>query len=506
MTTSPTSTLSFFERYHTIIDDVDAFLNTLATPLPLCLWSNDLRINSNDFAALLDDEQIHYQRIPWTSNGFRILSQQTMGRHWSYIAGLCHIQEEVSMLPASILKPQAQEVILDLCAAPGGKTMQIAIQMQNSGTVLANDISHQRLRILSSHAQRLGLVNITSITHHANRIPSTRNTFDRILADVPCSCEGTSRKNPNVVQQLTVKKLHAQAKQQQAILRRAIHLCKPGGAILYSTCTYAPEENEAVLNAILQEFNQDHHSHLRILPIHIPFLKTTPALTHWQGQEYHPEISNAVRIWPHHNNTGGFFIALIQKQDQMQTQTHLKSPAKPITKAIITTSNQIQPQEQQQYLQALNLRFGINSQLLKQYHWRQHNQHIRLNSSAHSTDFNPIINTGLPLIHTHGHHPKVTSAGALFLGPFAQKNKVSLTTEQRELYLKRQAICLDQDQIKQLLPGAVFVGYKNHTIGLGHYRRLQSNNKEANNTQERHQLESLLSKRWAKTPALDQPE
>ncbi|ALB22931.1 Ribosomal RNA small subunit methyltransferase F [Piscirickettsia salmonis] len=101
--------------------------------------------------------------------------QQTMGRHWSYIAGLCHIQEEVSMLPASILKPQAQEVILDLCAAPGGKTMQMAIQMQNSGTVLANDISHQRLRVLSSHAQRLGLVNITSITHHANRIPSTHN-------------------------------------------------------------------------------------------------------------------------------------------------------------------------------------------------------------------------------------------------------------------------------------------------------------------------------------------
>ncbi|ODN41695.1 RsmB/NOP family class I SAM-dependent RNA methyltransferase [Piscirickettsia litoralis] len=483
------SALSFLERYRPIIDDYDAFLSTLNTPLPLCLWSNDLRITSDDFATLLDEEQISYQRIPWMHNGFRILNQHSMGRHWSYIAGLCHIQEEISMLPPHILAPNHNDSVLDLCAAPGGKTLQMAIRMQNNGSVLANDIHHQRIRALSSHAQRLGLTNITSMINNASHIPSSLNDFDRILADVPCSCEGTSRKNPGVLQQLTVKKSQAQAKQQQAILRRAVQLCKPGGRILYSTCTYAPEENEAVLNAILQEYNNIH-----IIPINISGLKTTPALTYWQGQEYHSQMSNAIRIWPHHNNTGGFFIALIQKSTQHPSKPKADKSS-PLENSIYTAQTLLSPQEQQNFLHGLNLRFGIEPEPLTQYHWHNQNQQaISLSSQASTPQLNNITNTGLAIIHTHGKYPKVTSAGALFLGPLAQKNKIEITTTQLAIYLKRQTINLDQNQYGNILPGAVFVTYKGYTLGLGQYRQQKNHS-----PQKDHQLESLLPKRWAQT-------
>ncbi len=298
------------DRYRAIIPEWDLFLERLAHPLPTVLWTNTLRITPSHLAQLLRAEGIELKPLPWYPPAFRVLQAPTaIGNTWEYYAGLFHIQEEVSLLPVALLNPQPGERILDLCAAPGNKTAQMAVAMHNEGTVVANDHNRHRIGAIRAVVDRLGLINVSILVSDGTSFSPRNGNFDKVLVDVPCSCEGTSRKSPGVLAQCSVAFSERLAKRQRLLLKRAVELCRPGGLIAYSTCTYAPEENEMVVDSILQLFG----AQLEVVPITIDRFTFSPGLTQWQGQSFSETLRYTMRVYPHQNDTGGFYVALLRK-------------------------------------------------------------------------------------------------------------------------------------------------------------------------------------------------
>ena len=198
--------------------------------------------------------------------------------------------------------------MLDLCAAPGGKTAGLAVAMANRGTVVANDVDWRRLIAVGRNLDRIGLVNVATTAWDAANFPEGGGLYDRVLADVPCTCEGTSRKNPGVLAWGGEEERARTAAAQTAILRKAVRLCRPGGRIVYSTCTYAPEENEAVVDAVLREVRAaEGPEALRVADARAEAGAAgfDAAATSWNGERFDRSLAGCLRVWPHLHDTGG---------------------------------------------------------------------------------------------------------------------------------------------------------------------------------------------------------
>jgi 16S rRNA C967 or C1407 C5-methylase (RsmB/RsmF family) len=211
------------------------------------------------------------------------------------------------------MEPEAGERILDLCAAPGNKTAQLAVALGNRGTVVANDRDINRLKALRRTLDRLGLLNVSVVRYDGANMPSAVGTFDRVLVDAPCSCEGTTRKRADGWEPEAGGWDDGLEGVQRALLRRGVRLCRPGGLVAYATCTYAPEENEAVVEDVIADLSDRLDLTLTLESARIDGLVSSPGITEWQGRAFRDGMARAMRIWPHQNDTGGFFVALIRK-------------------------------------------------------------------------------------------------------------------------------------------------------------------------------------------------
>jgi NOL1/NOP2/sun family putative RNA methylase len=214
----------------------------------------------------------------------------------------------VSALPATVLDPQPGDRVWDACAAPGSKTTQIAARMDDRGTLVGNDNSLGRISALRHNAERLGVTNIAVTNQDARNFsmkPLAFDAFDRAIVDAPCSCEGTCRKNPTALEEWTLDHVRQVAGVQKGILKRAVQATRGGGTVVYSTCTFAPEENEAVLDHVLREES------CRLVEFE-PGLETSPGVTEWEGETFDASVEKAHRIYPHQNDTGGFFCAKLE--------------------------------------------------------------------------------------------------------------------------------------------------------------------------------------------------
>ena len=299
------------ERYRDIIPDWPAFAEAALAPLPTTLWVNTLRGDRDDIAAWLADDGVASTPLSWYHRGLRLEPNAKPGKTFAFLTGACHVQEEVSMMPIVLLDPQPGESVLDLCAAPGNKSTQAAVHMEDRGCLIACEVNEGRLGLIVRNVERMALTSIATLNANAGNLPREVGDFDRVLADVPCSCEGTTRKNPALLHRPGMPP-GSLAGSQISILRKAIQRCKPGGRILYSTCTYAPEENEAVVDTLLREENL----RVRLLPARIDGIRGEPGLREWQGRSFLPELSASLRLYPHLNDTGGFYIALLEKQPE----------------------------------------------------------------------------------------------------------------------------------------------------------------------------------------------
>ena len=229
-----------------------------------------------------------------------------LGNSIEHILGYYYIQEVSSMMPPLALDPKPGELILDLFASPGSKTTQIAALMENEGTIIANDLKHDRIKILASNLERCGVSNTIVTKHDAialcSRLHKANWKFDKILLDVPCSGEGTLRSSPKTFQMWNPKVIKKLSRQQKKFVAFAVKLLKPGGTLIYSTCTHAPEENEAVLDFALKNFP------LKVETFSLP-LKCRPGLTSWEKDKFNPDLKKTCRIYPQDNNSEGFFVS-----------------------------------------------------------------------------------------------------------------------------------------------------------------------------------------------------
>ncbi|WP_458188718.1 RsmB/NOP family class I SAM-dependent RNA methyltransferase [Haladaptatus sp. NG-WS-4] len=294
------------ERYEPILDDFEAFLAACERPLPSVVRVNTIKSDRERVTRAFDAANVEWTPREWNENVLEI--DGSPGNTWPSFHGWTHGQEEVSSIPAFVLDPEPGERVLDSCAAPGSKTTQLAALMDDEGLVVANDSNLGRLSALRFNTERLG-VTCAAVTNQDARNfslkPFDGRTFDAALVDVPCSCEGTIRKNPTALDDWSLDHVEGVAGVQKGILRRAVQATREGGEVVYSTCTFAPEENEAVLDHVLARED------CRLVAYDVG-LESDPGLTEWQDDEYDESVRKAKRFYPHHNDTGGFFCAKLE--------------------------------------------------------------------------------------------------------------------------------------------------------------------------------------------------
>jgi NOL1/NOP2/sun family putative RNA methylase len=234
------------------------------------------------------------------------LDIESPGKLQENLLGFIHIQEELSMVPPLVLDPLPGECVLDLCASPGSKTTQISQMMENQGLVIANEPSLARVAPLRSNCERLGVLNVAVTRYDGRNFP--RGPFDRVLVDAPCSSEGRERRGPGVLSRCSRERSLDLGVLQISLLKNALRLTKPGGTVVYSTCTYAPEENELVVQKVLEDAED-----LRLEKVSIAGLQECPGITEWNGKRLNDALSCTARYYPHINDTGGFYVAKIIK-------------------------------------------------------------------------------------------------------------------------------------------------------------------------------------------------
>ena len=459
-----------YTRYRPLVDDWQAFQVAVKRPLPTTIWANPLKITPAQLAALLPAAQ----PLPWHPFAFRLPPTFSPGLHWGFATGLYHSQEEVSLLPVTLLDPQPGERVLDLCAAPGNKTALLAVQMNQRGTVVANDRNPGRMFVTSDHMQRLGIANAILTVADGVNYPAAAGLFDKVLVDVPCSCEGNCRKDPDVMNRTWQRGDHVQV----ALLRKAVQLCRPGGRIVYSTCTFAPEENELVVAQILAEFGDQ----LCVQPASVAGFVSAPGVTQWNGRSLPSTLINCMRVWPHQNDTGGFFVAVLTKGGKEQVPDN---PAKSFVSTL-----QLDGEARSSLLQPHLERFGLDATILGDYHllrWGQRQVYLLPRDAQPPAE--PAFETmGLPLIRTTKRYPKLTTAAAMVYGRFATQNIIDVEGEQAATYLARRDMLLSASQQKQCSStGYVLIRYRGYVIGMGVYRAHLG------------LVESLFPKSWVQT-------
>ena len=272
---------------------------------------NPAKVNVENGSKLLP---FQLSRIPWTKYGFFLEGNDTPGKHPYHAAGLFYIQEPSAMAPVGILNPQPGEKILDLAAAPGGKSTQIASAMGNHGLLVCNDPNPGRLQALTRNLDRWGVQNSMVLQETPQRLAKELGPFfDRVLVDAPCSGEGMFRAHPGEIRNWSENFVNRLANQQNEILWYSGQLVKPGGVLVYSTCTFNTIENEGIITKFLKA-----RPDYQIEPISNPDLFSP-------GFSFdHPDLANTIRIWPHRAPGEGHFIARLKKKTEEQNPVILK--------------------------------------------------------------------------------------------------------------------------------------------------------------------------------------
>jgi 16S rRNA (cytosine1407-C5)-methyltransferase len=287
---------------------------------------NTLKTNQSEVSAYLESKNIKAIPIPWFKEAFIIdnADSRQLTDLEIYQTGFFYIQSLSSMAPALVLDPQPGEKILDMAAAPGSKTTQLAAMMNNTGEITANDPSRERIFKLQQNLALMGVTNAKITSFDGQSLWHTfPEYFDKTLVDVPCSMEGTiTQKNYGDFfggkKYWSPKKIKQLSKMQKWLLRSAVSATKPGGTIVYSTCTLSPEENEENIDWILEKEKKS----VEIEEMSLPDLERYPAITEYKDTQFNPEVSKTLRILPT-ATMEGFFVAKLRKKTSNIPSTHI---------------------------------------------------------------------------------------------------------------------------------------------------------------------------------------
>lgn len=283
-----------------------AFLRSYDEEKYQSLRVNTLKGEKEQFVALAS---FTTGEVAWEKNGFYYGADVQPGKHPWHEAGVYYIQEASAMAPAAYLEAKPGERILDLCAAPGGKTTQIASYIQGKGLLVCNEIHPQRAKILAENVERMGIANALVTNETPQKLADVFDGFfDRILVDAPCSGEGMFRKNEEAQTEWSPENVQLCADRQDEILDCADGMLKPNGRLVYSTCTFAPEENEGSIARFLQR-----HPDYEILEV--PLLGGMESGVPSWG-DTNTLLARTVRLWPHKCKGEGHYLAVLQKKGE----------------------------------------------------------------------------------------------------------------------------------------------------------------------------------------------
>ncbi len=278
-------------------EEYKAYLKSFEEERLYGLRTNDLKITPEEFA---EKGIFSLKPVPWIKNGFYYEGEDRPAKNSCYYAGLYYLQEPSAMTPASLLPVVPGDKVLDLCAAPGGKSTELGARLKGKGILVSNDISNSRAKALLKNLELWGIENICVTSEKPEKLKNTFGEFfDKILVDAPCSGEGMFRKDADMVKSYEEHGPEYYAVIQKEILKQAADMLVPGGFLLYSTCTFSVCENEDVIDWILNENEQ-----MELIPL-LPF----------EGASRGIGLSGCLRLFPHKIKGEGHFMALLKKRD-----------------------------------------------------------------------------------------------------------------------------------------------------------------------------------------------
>lgn len=432
--------------------DLDEFIAICDKPLRKSIRVNTLKISVSDFKAQMQEQGWQLEEIPWCDCGFwleRDNESVPLGNTAQHLAGLFYIQEASSMLPVTALvyNNDALNTVLDMASAPGSKTTQIAAAMHNRGALVANEYSSSRVKVLAANVQRCGVKNV-ALTHFDGNVFGSwlPESFDSILLDAPCSGEGTVRKDPYAMKNWSLESIQEIAQTQKALIESAFHALKPGGTLVYSTCTLSHEENQDVCQHLMRKFGDS---------------VTIESLT-----DLFPNANQAVteegflHIFPQIFDSEGFFVARFKK---------LASVEAPVVKKRLGTFPfvMVSNKEQTEIKQALNAQLGI--ELDTDGHLWKRDKELWLFPER----INPLIGEvrldriGIKLADVFAKGKKVQyrwqHQAIIALTPYQHPNMLEIDTElARDWYMGRDIRPEDASA-----KGEVIISYQGYPIGLG---------------------------------------
>ena len=296
-----------FRKRYRHITDADALLESLTGFMPSCFRVNTLKTKVESVLERLLAYGITFEPVRFLKNAFYVDEPKARDTLESFL-GYMHFQDSASMIPATLIpKSRLRGRILDACAAPGEKTTQIAALMENRGALVANDSSEERIRQLRLHLQKAGATNAIVTRYDFRHFPRNE-IFDAVILDPPCSGEGMLRADSRALEQWSEYLIRRLAVIQKTMIVNAYELVKFGGTLIYCTSTFAPEENEEVVQHLLRSVRG-----AELVDIRVSGLEKDPGLPYWKGRDFDGDMEKCARIWPQYNDTGGLFIAKVKR-------------------------------------------------------------------------------------------------------------------------------------------------------------------------------------------------
>jgi NOL1/NOP2/sun family putative RNA methylase len=435
-----------YARYESIIPDYQDFLQYLKRPLVQSLRVNTLKARHEEIVALLRDIKLH--RLSFFGDGYSILRKYPLGKHIAHNLGLIYVQEVASMIPVVVLDPQPGEFVLDMCAAPGSKTTQIAQMMVNRGMLIANEISRKRIRGLIHNIKRCGLINEAVISMSGQKLHRIFDDyFDRILIDAPCSAEGTIRKSKAVLYHWGIKNIKRMSRVQIGLVMSGFRALRPGGTMVYSTCTIAPEENEMVVSYLLEKFPE-----AEILPVQLRDFKVRAGVTRWQGTTFDRRVELCARVLPQDNDTAPFFIARLTKRGVYRPRMEYLGK--------IETNNML--------LNSFSEQFGIVGDRLKQHALFKHrNDDFISTREVFTFREAAAIRKGLEFGRIYGRDLKPDNDFVKLFGADAVRNVIDMKEWQVTRFLKGETV--EVKDVPNTGKGFVIIRYNGLPVGVGKY-------------------------------------
>ena len=313
--------VTFTEKMKAILgDEFDDFLKGYDRTRHYGLRVNRTKISAEQFERI---SMYDLKPVPWIDNAFEYEDSVSPAKHPYYFAGMYYLQEPSAMTPANLLPIEPGDRVLDLCAAPGGKATELGAKLNHTGLLVANDISNSRAKALLKNIELFGIPNVLVTSEPSEKLAEKFPAFfDKILIDAPCSGEGMFRKNPGMMKDWETYGPKHYSDLQRSIVPNALRMLKPGGMLLYSTCTFSPEENEGSV-----KFMMDLDPDLEIVDIasrYEGFAPGRPELI----EDGFEDLKKCVRIWPHKMNGEGHFIALLRKKDNEEYKEKKVKPRK----------------------------------------------------------------------------------------------------------------------------------------------------------------------------------